>query len=454
MRRATVYAVPQAYPLSPPSLVFMRARSPSPQEEKRVSATAVGGAVISVRWSHDGQAIVTGGEDGAVKVWSRAGMLRTTLVSGAKPVFAVRWGGDNNAILSASGRELSITALQGDAGPGGGMGRGGGGAKALSWRAHDGVVLCADWAPTTNRIVSGGEDCRYRVWDAYGRQLFAAAPFDTVVTAVAWAPAGTHFAAGTHNALRLCDALGWSHCREQLAGAGSVAALAWTPDGTTLAVGTGGGVVLQARLTRAWVGAPVRYSLPPPSLTPQANVVERTLLWRTTEAVLTGPTTMTVSEAGSGGGSEGGGGGSGGVETLEFRDRVCEASFAHGFLVVATLTQCLVYAAGQWHAPHTLDLRAPAHLILQAPRLFLLADRVNGITVRRPGSLSACRAPCMPPPPSLARVPCLPLPGVLVRRARGQLAQVPRPAARRALRSDARALQRRPRRARQGGLEE
>ena len=88
---------------------------------------------------------------------------------------------------------------------------------------------------------------------------------------------------------------------------------------------------------------------------------------------------MTVSEAGSGG-AEGGGGG-GGVETLEFRDRVCEVSFAHGFLVVATLTQCLVYAAGQWHAPHTLDLRAPAHLILQAPRLFLLADRVNGITV-------------------------------------------------------------------------
>lgn len=321
------------------------------QEEKKVSATTVGGAVISVRWSHDGQAIVTGGEDGAVKVWSRAGMLRTTLVSGAKPVFAVRWGGDNNSILSAAGRELSITALQGEAGPGGGAARGGGGAKALSWKAHDGVVLCADWAPATNRIVSGGEDCRYRVWDAYGRQLFASAPFDTVVTSVAWAPAGSHFAAGTHNALRLCDGLGWSHCRELLAGAGSVQALAWTPDGTTLAAGCGGGTVLQAA------------------------VVERLLVWRTTEALLTGPTTMAVAEAG-GASSDGGG------ETLEFRDRVCEASFAHGFLVVCTLSQCLIYAAGQWHSPHTLDLRAPAHLILQAPRLFLLADRVNGVTVR------------------------------------------------------------------------
>jgi hypothetical protein len=52
-------------------------------------------------------------------------------------------------------------------------------------------------------------------------------------------------------------------------------------------------------------------------------------------------------------------------ETLEFRDRVCEVSFAHGHLVVTTLSQCLIYPAGQWHSPHTLDLRAPAHLIIQ-----------------------------------------------------------------------------------------
>jgi intraflagellar transport protein 80 len=183
----------------------------SGKEEKKVSATTVGGAVISVRWSHDGQAIVTGGEDGAVKVWSRAGMLRTTLVSGAKPVFAARWGADNNTILVASGRELSVATLQGDAGGSAGARTSSG--KALAWKAHDGVVLCADWAPVSNRIVSGGEDCRYRVWDAYGRQLFVSAPFDTVVTAVAWAPSGAYFAVGAHGVLRLCDQLGWSHCR-------------------------------------------------------------------------------------------------------------------------------------------------------------------------------------------------------------------------------------------------
>ena len=47
------------------------------REEKRVEAAA--GAVISLRWNYDGSALVTAGEDGAVKVWSRTGMLRSAI---------------------------------------------------------------------------------------------------------------------------------------------------------------------------------------------------------------------------------------------------------------------------------------------------------------------------------------------------------------------------------------
>lgn len=43
------------------------------------SVDAHKGVVTSVRWSHDGSALATGGEDGAVKVWSKGGMLRTVL---------------------------------------------------------------------------------------------------------------------------------------------------------------------------------------------------------------------------------------------------------------------------------------------------------------------------------------------------------------------------------------
>ena len=40
------------------------------------SADAHRGACLSAKWSPDGAGIVTGGEDGAVKIWSKSVMLR------------------------------------------------------------------------------------------------------------------------------------------------------------------------------------------------------------------------------------------------------------------------------------------------------------------------------------------------------------------------------------------
>ena len=37
------------------------------------------GACISIRWSYDGTMLLTSGEDGQVKLWSKSGMLRSTL---------------------------------------------------------------------------------------------------------------------------------------------------------------------------------------------------------------------------------------------------------------------------------------------------------------------------------------------------------------------------------------
>ncbi|CAM9127438.1 unnamed protein product, partial [Lampetra fluviatilis] len=44
------------------------------------SVEAHRGAVLAARWSGDGTALATAGEDGLVKIWSRSGMLRSTLV--------------------------------------------------------------------------------------------------------------------------------------------------------------------------------------------------------------------------------------------------------------------------------------------------------------------------------------------------------------------------------------
>jgi len=44
--------------------------------EKNVSE-AHSSAIISIKWSYEGAALATAGEDGQIKIWSRGGMLRS-----------------------------------------------------------------------------------------------------------------------------------------------------------------------------------------------------------------------------------------------------------------------------------------------------------------------------------------------------------------------------------------
>jgi intraflagellar transport protein 80 len=133
------------------------------------------------------------------------------------------------------------------------------GKKQLQWAAHEGVVMCVDWNLVNGLIVSGAEDCTYKViiiiiiiiitsvttshhihhdyhhhhhhhhhhqyhhhgndprrlqvWDAYGRQLYQSAALEQVITAVAWRPNGELFAVGAFNIIRLCDKTGWTYSR-------------------------------------------------------------------------------------------------------------------------------------------------------------------------------------------------------------------------------------------------
>jgi intraflagellar transport protein 80 len=108
-------------------------------------------AIICVKWSSDGQAIATSGEDGVVKIWSKQGVLRSKLVESNSPVYSVSWSHDENFMLYASDKNLSIKPILK------------GGMKTLTWKAHDEIVLCVDWSISNKLIVSGGEDRRYKV---------------------------------------------------------------------------------------------------------------------------------------------------------------------------------------------------------------------------------------------------------------------------------------------------
>lgn len=57
-------------------------------------------------------------------------------------------------------------------------------------------------------IVSCGEDCKYKVWDSFGRLLYSSIPYDYVITSVAWSPNGEYFSVGAYGMLKLCDKTG------------------------------------------------------------------------------------------------------------------------------------------------------------------------------------------------------------------------------------------------------
>ncbi|XP_055051737.2 intraflagellar transport protein 80 homolog [Misgurnus anguillicaudatus] len=284
------------------------------------------GAVLAGRWNHDGTALITAGEDGQLKIWSKSGMLRSTLAQQGSPVYSVAWSPDSSRVLYTSGRQLIIKPLQPSS-------------KPLQWKAHDGVILKVDWSVVNDLILSAGEDCKYKVWDSYGRLLFSSSSHDYPITSVSWAPDGELFAVGSFHTLRLCDKTGWSYSLEKPS-TGSLFSLAWSTDGTQLAAACGNGHVLFA------------------------HIIEQRWEWKNFEITLTKRRSMQVRNVLNDA-----------VDVLEFRDRVIKASLAHGHLVVATSLQCYVYSVKNWNTPLIFELKeGTVSLIQQTERYFLLVD--------------------------------------------------------------------------------
>lgn len=218
--------------------------------------------------------------------------------------------------------------------------------KNLQWNAHDGIVLCVDWNVSNGNVVSGGEDCTYKVWDSFGRQLFSSRPMEHVVTSISWSPNGECFAVGGFNVLRLCDKTGWTHCRERLQ-SGSIMNIAWTSDGTQFACAGGNNSVVFAQ------------------------VVDRKFEWKNSEVILLEPRKIRVQDVA--------------LETLEdlefSRDRVVEIGLGFEYLIVTTTTQCFIYSLANLNTPIIFDIKAPPHFIHLCRRHFVTLDQIGGLCI-------------------------------------------------------------------------
>lgn len=341
---------------------------------ERVSNKSHHGVITSIRWNGEGNAIATAGEDGSVRVYSGSAVMRSTITRSEVPVYGVCWSPDNDRLLYTQGKNLVVRSLKVDS-------------KKTQWKAHDGFIMKVDWNLVNDKIVSCGEDCKYKVWDSFGRMLYQSESHDHVLTSVRWSPNGSMFAVGAYDLLRLCDEKGWSHNLTR-PDSGSLFNLAWASDGTSVAgAGGNGSVVIAQVVNRRMNWKHISVELVSPDDVPSSDVSDDV----TRESKHGGSSPGSKHDGGDGGMKQRRHRGGNCIrvkdvaretsETLDFVDRVVEMSIGYGYLIVVTATRCFLYSVKNWNTPHIFDLPHPVSLIKQSARFFVLLNAMNGVHV-------------------------------------------------------------------------
>ena len=95
------------------------------------------GACIQCRASPNGTEILTCGEDGTVKIWSKSGLLRTTLASLGQAIYAVAWSPDGTNVVMSQATKIQTKSIQPSA-------------RSEIWNAHSALIT---GSPTHSRMI-------------------------------------------------------------------------------------------------------------------------------------------------------------------------------------------------------------------------------------------------------------------------------------------------------------
>ncbi|MCG8366182.1 MAG: TIR domain-containing protein, partial [Pseudanabaenales cyanobacterium] len=142
--------------------------------------------VLSVAFSPDGQSIVSGDEDGVMRLWSlKGGAIGQPFQGHEEGVSAVAFCPDGGCIVSGGwDGAVRLWDLEGDP-------------IGQPFTGHIGVIASVDFSPDGQRIVSGGWDGAVRLWDLEGEPI--GQPFqgpEEGVSAVAFSPDGQRIVSG------------------------------------------------------------------------------------------------------------------------------------------------------------------------------------------------------------------------------------------------------------------
>ena len=161
-------------------------------------------AVTSVVFSSDGRYIVSGGQDKQIRVWNRAGKLSKRFLGHELGVKSLAFSPDDQLIVSASrDGTVRLWDLQGKP-------------VGQPFRGHESEVTAVAFSPNGKYIISGSYDKTIRLWNYEGVPI--GQPIrghDREVTSVAFSRNGKTIISGSYDkSIRLWDT--WGESNEQL----------------------------------------------------------------------------------------------------------------------------------------------------------------------------------------------------------------------------------------------
>ena len=185
--------------------------------------------VRSVAYSPDGKKIVSGSDDGTIKIRdANTGQCFQTLEGHSKSVYSVSYSPDGKKIISGSG-DKTIRIWDANTGK-----------RLKKLKGHSDYVSSVAYSPDGKRIISGSTDKTVKIWDANtGDSLKTLRGHKYGVWSVAYSPDGTKIISGSNDkTIKIWDA-NTGECLKTLKGHSDyVSSVAYSPDGKRIISGS------------------------------------------------------------------------------------------------------------------------------------------------------------------------------------------------------------------------